>query len=179
MNYSKIEIDFEKLFQLAQKNQEIELLENNLFTLYLLNRNNYDIRRFFHNRQLSTDQKMKLFENSFGQPTSKLFYHLLYLIIDKKLYHKIYYIYEGFSKIVNRKDNRIIIQIYTAIPLSTLILQNIKPRLETLFQKKITLKNFIDAGLLGGMYLKLPNGKIFDFTYKSMLLSLKFHLMEK
>lgn len=174
-----IEIDFKKLFELASDRNEVEILENNLFDLYQLNRSNYDIRHLLHNTRINNQHKIELLKKVFGVNASKLFYELIFLLMSQKMIHKIYYIYEGFSKIVNEETNRIIIQLVTPLSLPMPVIQELKPKLENVFQKKVTLKNSIDPSLLGGMYLKLPNGKIFDFSYKKSLLNLKYYLMEK
>lgn len=173
---TKIEIDFEALFQLAQERNEVEMLENNLFNLYLLNRNHYDVRRLFHNRLIHYQTKLQILEKIFGPQTSKLFYMVVYLLIEHKMMHKIYYAYEGFSRVANQKLNRMMIQLHTSILLNSHDIQGIQEKLESIFNKQIKLIHLLDSDLIGGMYLKLPNGEVYDFSYQKQLLDLKYFL---
>ena len=179
MSQKNLKINFEKLLELAQERGEVKLLESNLFNLYQLNRTDYHLRRLFHNRRLSNQEKMNILEKLFGFSASSLFYALISLLLEKQLDHKIYYIYEGYTKVVQEKLNIIIVQAFTAVPINLHLFQTLKPELERILDRNIILKNFVNPDLLGGIYLKLPNGKIYDFTYQKELENLKFYLLEK
>ncbi len=146
MNRKIPEINFERLYDMAVERDEVSVLENNLFNLYHLNRHNYEIRRIFHNRRLLIDEKLEFIKRFFGTgvTVSKLFYDIVYILLKYKLDHKMYYIYEGYSKVVEEKGNKIIVQVYTAIPVDILLFQEIKQTLAESLGKKVILKNFID-----------------------------------
>lgn len=174
-----IELNFEAIFQLAEKKNEVGDLENSLLQLYLLNRNHYDTRRLLNSRWIPTSVKLSILEKIFGPKTPQLFYNILYLLLEHNMAQKIYYAYMGFSNMVSQKTNRIIIQMNTAVSIPKERLSIFQEQLEKTMHKKITLINAVDANLVGGMYLKLPNGQIYDFSYKKALLNLKYYLSKK
>ncbi len=175
----KLIINYEKLFELANERHEVAILENNLFNLYQLTRTNISIRRLLYNKILSPDQKLQQLQKLFGFNASKLFYELIYLLLTKNQIFSIYSVYSHFSNIVKEKLNMIIIQAISPILLSIENKKALKNILEITLNKKIILKNFVDPTLLGGLILKLPDGQIFDLSFKRNLENLKYYILEK
>jgi len=175
----KLEINFEKVFQLAQQRNEVEVLDNNLFNLYQLTRTNFQIRVLLSSKILSLDDKMKILQKLFGAHASKLFYELIYILLKNNQIFKLYHVSDKYSSLVRDKLNLIIIQVFTPFPLSIDAAAKLKQILENKIAKKITMKNFIDESLLGGIVIKLPNGRIYNLSYKQKINNLKYHLLER
>ncbi|MFA5879076.1 MAG: ATP synthase F1 subunit delta [Candidatus Margulisiibacteriota bacterium] len=175
----KLEIDFEKVFQLAQERNEVEILDNNLFNLYQLNRSNFQIRILFSSKILSFEDKMKIIQKLFGSHASKLFYELVYILLKNNQMYKLYHVTDKYSSIVREKLNLIIIQVFSAVPLTQDATEKLKQVLVAVTNKKVTLKNFIDPTLIGGWVIKFPDGKIYNLSYKEKLHDLKYYLLER
>ncbi len=174
-----VNIDFERMFTLAQQNKEVESLENNLFKLYQLQSKSYELRRMLQNEKMPDADKVKAICNFPGFMPSSLFEELLALTLKHNMADRIYYLDEGFHKILDVKLNRVTIQIMSAVELSDSILNEIKLKLEKMLTKTVVLRPSIDPNLLAGILLKLPDGKIFDFSYNRLLDNLKYFVMER
>ncbi len=175
----KVEINFDKVYDLAQSRGEVDLLESNLFTLYILYRNNYELRRLFHTKGASFSQKIETLAELSCFAPCKTFYELVYLLLEKEMWDRIFYVNEGFGKVVNQRLGRIIVQTFSAEPLSDELRTQLTNRLAQAVSKKVILKNKVDENLVGGLIVKFPNGKIYDFSIRRILSDFKFYLMEK
>ncbi len=175
-----VEIDFEKLYELASSRNEVDTLEHNIFALYLLFRHSYETRTLLMNTRISNNEKLDIIKDlpCFTSPNST-FFELLELLLENDMGNKMYYINENFSKVVSSKLNRILVQLFSAVPIPDSIESVINERLSKSLNKKVNLKNFVDPSLIGGMIIKLPDGKIYNFSYSKALSDIKFTLMEK
>ena len=174
-----VEIDFKKLLDLASSHSEIEPLEYNLFELYQLYRKNYQIRRLFRASWMKPEDKLATLKSLPCFVPSKVFEQLMGLIVANEMTDKIYYVYDGFGKVVDKELGRVIVQVFSSVQLSLAQTEEIKLALEKVLGKKISLKVFVDEGLVGGLIIKLSNGKIYDFTYKKLLSEFKHYMMER
>jgi len=111
--------------------------------------------------------------------SSTVFSEVIALLVEHKMFNKIYALFEGYAKVVNKKLNRIIVQVFSAVPLPDPLLKDMKDRLEFIVKKDVRLKLFVQPALVGGVMLKFPNGQIYDFSINKMLSNFKYHLMER
>lgn len=174
-----IELNYKKLFDLAQTRNEVDALEHNIFSLYLIYRNSLELRRLMLHQRLSNTEKIEMIKSFNCFRPSTLFFELLKLLLEHEMPDKLYSVHEGFSKIVSQKLNRIMVQVYSVIPLSDPIREKITQRLEVILKKTILLKNTVDATLIGGIIIKLPDGKIYNFSLNKALSDIKYSLTEK
>ena len=175
----KVEINFLKLYDVAEKNGDVDALDANVFVLYQLFRNNYELRMLFRSKALSNASKIDILMTLPCFEPSRTFYGVVHLLLEREIYDRIYYLSEGFSKIVNQKVGRIIVHTFSAQALSDSMKKQMTDQLERVLKKKVLLKNSVDANLVGGLIVKLPDRKIFDFSIRRILSDYKFYLMEK
>lgn len=175
----KVEINFVSLYELAQKNGDVDALDASIFTLYQLYRNSYELRKLLHSKVLGSEQKIEILKSLPCFEPSKTFYTVVYLLLEREIVDRIYYLSEGFSKVVNQKLGRIIVHTFSAQAISGGLKAQLTSQLEGILSKKVVLKNSVDPTLVGGFIVKLPDRKIYDFTVKRILSDYKFYLMEK
>ncbi len=172
-----IEINFEKLYTLALDSGQVDSLEHNIFTLYTLYRTSFQVRRLLLNTRLSSNEKIVILRELPCFKPSTVFESLTKLIIDNDMVNRLYYVRDGFSTVVSDKLNRVIVQIFSAATLSDTNLQEIKLKLEKVLGKGVMLQSSVNPALLGGIIIKLPNGKIWNFTFANALSNLKHSII--
>ena len=174
-----IEINFGKLYDLAHQSGQVDSLEHNIFTLYTLYRMSFQIRRLLLSTRLSSTEKIGILRELPCFQSSSVFESLTQLIIDNDMVNRLYYIRDGFSTVVSAKLNRVIVQIFSAVPLSDTMLQEIKQKLAPVIGKGVMLQSSVNPALLGGLIIKLPDGKIWNFTYGQALSNLRHSIIQK
>ena len=179
MKRSGVILDLEALYDLAQTRNEVDALEHNIFALYLLYRGTFDVRRLLFHERMSVYDKIEVMKQFPCFEPCTVFYDLLELLFEHDMIEKIYYVLESFNKVVTKRLNRMMVQVYSAVLLSDSLRREIKQKLATVFDKQIMLKNTVDPSIIGGIIVKLPNGKIFNFSYSKALSEIKYALMEK
>jgi len=173
------ELDFEKLYLMAEKKHQVDFLEHNILTAYLLYRGNFDFRKLLLSQRLTVEEKVNLLVTLPCFKESSLFFELIGMLLEKEKATKLFYVQEGFSKKVSEKINRIMVQVFTAVPLKDDMRNEIASKLELSLKKKVLIKSSVDPSLLGGIVIKLPNGKIYNFSFKNALSDLKCSITEK
>jgi ATP synthase F1 delta subunit len=174
-----LHIDFEKLYQLASQAGEVDALENNLLCIYLLYRKSISFRRLLVHQKLSISEKLKMIGEFPGLQKSGLFLELIGYLLSQDLGGQIYYLNEGFSKVVTHHLNRVTVQLFTAETVSETAKEEARLSLEKHLDQKVVLKVSVEPSILGGSIIKLPNGKIFDFSYNKALSDIKYTLIGK
>lgn len=173
----KLQIDFEKLFLLALKEQEAELLEANLYWLYTIDRSTTILKRLFGSSKLSSAEKIGILRSGMNQSTAKTFYNVIKLFLDNKAYTRISYLYKGYVALLNEKLDRIVITVRASSSLDQKTQDDIRAYLKKHLNKEIVLHCQVDPALIGGLILQSSDGKIYDFSYKKMLSDIKFYIL--
>ena len=172
-------VSFHRLYERANSRSEVADLQHDIFTLYYLYRHTYDMRRLLKHYRLTTEEKIQIISELPGFKKSKTFNELIYLLIETETTHKLYAIHEGFNKYVNDRDNAIIVQVFSAVPLSNHLEGKIAAQLEKSLAKKVLLQALINESLVGGIMLKLPGGKVYDFSLNKAFSDFKLRLLEE
>lgn len=179
MTTKTLEINLEQLFDMAQSRGETDAVENNLAVAAKLYRRSYEMRRLLKSDFLPKEEKIKILRELPYFEKSPLFFEFMLLVLETNLVEKLSSFQTGFSRIVCEKLNRLMIYLVTAVDLSDDEITGIRVQLEKLLSCTVYLHHSVDDHLVGGMILKLPDGKIFDFSYNRRLSDFKYFLMER
>jgi|GEM_PF-4120815 len=176
---TRIEISVEKLYKFASDKNELLELEFNIRALYFLFEQCFELRSLFKTQRLERAQKVALILEMPCFKKSVAFSELIKILIFCKLYSKIPSLYNRFSRLLASKSEKITVEITTVAPMDSKSQESITAQLEKEFNNKVLVKNLIDQSLIGGMIIKYPSGKIFDFSLNRKLNDLKYHLSQR
>lgn len=173
-----MDIDVLKLYELAKEKSETGVLFENIFSLYWLNRYSDAFRVLIRHPKLTvTDQVNILLSLPCFKPSNS-FEELLFSVLNHQLSDRIFMIHEEYAKVMDRVENVVIIQVFSSMSLSLEMKAFLKRHIESSVKKDIILYDFVQEDLVAGMIVKLPNGKIFNFTFDKVLSDMKYQLME-
>ena len=174
-----VQLDLEVICDTAQKNGQSEALAENLFLLALLLQKNYDVRSLLTHKSLSPAEKISIIKESPGFKSSPIFDEILYLLLKNNQIKTLPNVYEKISTILNEKQNQMLVHVETAIPLTEDFSNKISNQLADIFKKQIILKAFVNTELVAGILVKLPGGKVYDYSYERLLSDFKHYLRER
>ena len=155
------------LFELSGKDT-LEIKENFTMFIELLSG---DFKKFLESPAISKDNKKEVIKKSL-KDFNQTFIDFIYVVIDNNRCTFLEEMYSSFNKMVEVNNGLVIIDVYTAKPLTEQeeidIVQMIGPR----FPGKIKIHNILDGSLLGGMRIEC-NGDTIDQTFKTQMHKMK------
>jgi len=174
-----IQLDFDAICDQAQRNGESEALAENLFSLALLFQKNEEVRSLLTHKNLSPKEKVTIIKEIPGLKSSPIFDEVLFLLLENNKINTLQIVYDKISSLLNEKQNKMVVHVETAIPLSTEFSKKISDQLSDIFKKQIILKAFVNTDLIAGISVKLPGGKVYDYSYERLLSDFKHYLRER
>ena len=172
-------VSFERLYERAKSRSELSELQNNLFGVYYLYRHNNQARKLLSHKGIDNTQKVAMVTELPGFQSSRTFQELLYLLLEEGQLASLHRVHEGFNSYVEDKDNIIIVQLFSATELSEPLKLKVTQHLEKALKKRVVLKAFIDERLIAGVMIKLPGGKIYNFSLEKAISDFKIRLQEE
>jgi ATP synthase F1 delta subunit len=175
---SSTDILFEELYARAERRDEVGSLESNLVQLAFLFRTNFEFRQLIRSSQVPIEDRVQAIVELPGFSTCQTFIELLFVIISETYFNQIQQVCDQYTVMVNERRNRSLIVIVTPVALTEAAKTDVGQSLQPLFPRPIALRNEVDPSLITGTLIRLPNGKIFDFSAKKQLSDFKSYLME-
>ncbi len=172
-------VSYERLYERAKGRSEVAELQNNLFGVYYLYRHNNQARKLLSHKGIAIEEKIAIINQLPGFKTSKTFQELLFLLLNENEMASLHRVHEGFNSYVEEKDNVIVIQVFSATELTEALKAKITQKLENALKKKVLLRAFIDEKLIAGILIKLPGGKIYNFSLEKAISDFKIRLLEE
>lgn len=168
-------INFDKVYQLAQKKQQALGLEKelSLFLNILLTQNEFLF--FLENNRLSFSVKKEFIEKNL-KGFSPLSLKLILFFIEKRKIRSFDQLANGYMRYVSEKEKITFIEATVSTPLTQETTAKLTAVLEKKYQNKIILKKKVNPKILGGMILKILGGRILDLSLRTKLDHLKYHL---
>ncbi|WLR48925.1 F0F1 ATP synthase subunit delta [Halobacillus litoralis] len=161
------------LFQLAQERKKVEQIGEELRTVREVLRGNPSVYTFLKHPKITTEDKKRVFSNSFQGMTTEVL-NTLNLIVDR---HREDLIIDMISEFLTKIDNQKGIAeatVYSVRELSDDEKQQISKTFAPKVEKQsLNITNIIDSSLLGGIRVKIGN-RIFDGSVSG-----KLHRMER
>lgn len=179
MSAALLDIDYSKLYSLASQRSETSELTQNMYFLDQLLSENYDVRYLLSFGDFSVEQRIRTLLEIPGFCSSETFEELLALILVHRQIVSFHIVYERFiSDLVTHHDFSLV-EAVLPVSVSPSFLEEIAATLQGVIGKKVILKTRVDETLVGGVVLRLPDGKIFDYSYKKQMCDFKSYVMEK
>jgi F-type H+-transporting ATPase subunit delta len=179
MSATLLDIDYSKLYSLAsQRNETSELTQNMYFLDQLLSKN-YDVRYLLTVTDISSERRIRTLLEIEGFLPCKTFEDLVALILEHRQIVSFHAVYDRYVSDLVANHDFSIVEAILPVQVSTSFLDEITVMLHKALGKKVILKTRVDETLVGGIVLRLPNGKIFDYSYKKQMCDFKSYVMEK
>lgn len=166
------------LYQVAEEKNKVDEYLNDLRFICDLIDNNKEFYEVIKHPQISTKNKKKTFINIFKGKIDEELLSFLLILIEKD---RILFIREKLNemeKINREKNNTLLANVKSAVPLLDDELDKLKKKLEKKYNKKIIITTEVDRSLLGGLYVRVGNDVI-DGTVKSKLHEMKDIMLKR
>jgi len=161
------------IYEIAEEKGKVESYLSELKEVGSIIASNEDLLQVLKHPQISTTKKKEIFTDVFKNALNEDLISFLMILIEK---HRILFlseILEEAGSIHLERNNTLLANIKTVVPLKTSEKDNLVSKLEKLYKKTIILNEEIDSSIIGGVYVRVGNDVI-DGTIKS-----KFEDMRK
>jgi len=166
------------LYKVAEEKGNVEQYLEELRNIVALINNDKDFLQLIKHPQVSTSSKKKLFEQVFKGKINDDLLSFLLVLIDKGRILQLDGKLKEMEKIHLEKNNKVVADVTTVIPLAGEERKNLIEKLEKKFNKKVLLEEHIDSSILGGVYVKVDN-EVIDGTVKSKLEEMKKLMLKR
>lgn len=163
-------LDVDKLYQIA--GSDSEKLEEELCDFAGQLSQNLELKGIFEAETLSSTDKMSLFKELYPQ-SSSLFRRLIGLLIKEKLFSKLNWLAEEFSKLAAQKSGRQSVEVISALTLTP----KEREGLQAALGEKAHLRYRIDERIIGGLRLHWEEGRVFDASLEGFLKQMKEQIL--
>jgi F-type H+-transporting ATPase subunit delta len=146
------------LFELAQRASGGDALESTLGELediMELARQDAALNEFLASRVLPTADRKRSLEAMFRGNISDLTLHFLLLLNDKNRLSHLPAIIAALDQLVQEAVGRIEVDVYTASPIETEQLRQIKEQLQQILNRETIVHPYTDESMLGGVRLRV------------------------
>lgn len=164
------------IYEIAQSKNAVDRYIEDLKDICDVLYGNEDFYKIIVHPQISTSDKKKTFKKAFQGKIDDELLNFLLLLIEKD---RIGFLKEKvvqLEKIYLEKQNMIIAQVKSVIPLSEYQTNKLTENLEKKFNKKIILKQEIDKSIIGGLYVVVGD-EVIDGSVKSQLQQIKSQVL--
>lgn len=162
----------ESLFGLAEVEDQVDRLEDELFEFGKLLQDNFQVKEFLLDEKRPAEAKHKFLSEIIKPEASTLLKNELNILVEQNRAALISKVIEVFLELVKTKKNRLLAEVVTAVPLTPELQQKIGQRLSKMTEKNVSVKNTVDQSIVGGMVIK-AEGKVVNLSIERRLESLK------
>ena len=166
------------LYEIGEQKNRVESILQDLREIVDIIYNNKEFQDVIKHPQISTSRKKEIFSNVFKGKVDDELLSFLILLIEKE---RILYIDEiliEFERIHLEKNNTVVAQVKTVVPLIEDEKHKLKSKLESIYNKNIIMNEELDATIIGGVYVRVGNDVI-DGTIKAKLDDMKKLMLKR
>ncbi|MFU0824861.1 F0F1 ATP synthase subunit delta [Clostridium sp.] len=154
------------LYEIAEKNGKVEEYIKELKEIFDLIKTNEELLSVVKHPEITTSQKKRVFKSIFKGKVDDYILGFLLILIEKD---RILYLEEKINeleKIHLEKNNILVAHVKSVIPLNEDEKSALIEKLKKKYSKNIILKEEIDKGIIGGLYVRVGDDVI-DGTIKT------------
>lgn len=160
------------LYKVAQEKGQVDEYLQELEEVVAAIHANEDFLKLIKHPQVSTSNKKKLFESAFKGKVNDDILSFLLLLIQKGRISELDGKLNEFKKIHLEKNNTVVAKVKTVVPLLEDEKNDLINKLQKKYSKKVILKEEIDKGIIGGVYVQVDN-EVIDGTVKLKIEEMK------
>lgn len=166
------------LYEVGEENNKVDKYISDFEDIVTLIKTNNDIQQIIKHPKMSTSVKKQMFTDIFQGKIDKELLSFLLLLVEKKRIHEVDGILNQLREISLEKNNKVIAEIKTVIPLTDDERKALTEKLSKKYNKTIILREIIDESIIGGVYVRVGDDVI-DGTIKYKLESMKKVMLEE
>lgn len=165
------------LYRAAEEKGKVEEYLSDLGQIVELCKGNEDIKNIIKHPEVSTARKRQIFTSIFKDKIDDELLSFLLILIDKGRILHIEEKYTEMQKIHLDKNNTLLAQVKTVVPLTESERKELVLKLEKKYSKKIILDEKVDENIIGGVYVRVGDD-IIDGTIKTKLAEMKKNILK-
>ncbi|MCR4880614.1 MAG: ATP synthase F1 subunit delta [bacterium] len=156
------------LWKIAEENNEIEKMGEELKTISDTISQNPDIIGFFVNPTIKIEDKKDVLENSFENRVDKELYNFLNVLVDKGRMFLLSDIQTLYFQKIAEKQNILDVEVQSVIELDDTMKNLLSEKLKKITGMNINIINTLDADIIGGVVLRF-GGNVIDGSVRTQL----------
>ncbi|MFL0195547.1 F0F1 ATP synthase subunit delta [Clostridium sp. WILCCON 0269] len=160
------------LYQIAEEKGKIEEYLEELNDVADLINDNVELLGFMEHPEISTSAKKEALTNVLQGKINEDILSFLLVLIDKGRINELHGKLREMGRIYLEKNNTVIAKVKTVIPLEDDEREALVEKLKKKFNKEVLIKEELDPGIIGGVYVEVDN-VVIDGTIKSKLSEMK------
>ncbi|MDG2187533.1 MAG: F0F1 ATP synthase subunit delta [Hyphomicrobiales bacterium] len=161
------------IFELANENEILDQVSNDLFTLEKAIIDSKDLRRLISSPTFSSDEQMQVMEQILNkQKATDIIKNFINVLIKNRRINILVSIIGGFNLLILSNSGEVRAEVTSAQDLSMEQLDGIKSNLKKLTEKEIKLETKLDPEIMGGIIVKIGSQMI-DTSVSTKLNNLK------
>ena len=176
---AQLNLEFGELYARSVRRNELDKVESDLVQLALLFKTNFDFRGFIRSTQVPIEDRVQQVVSLTGFSVAQTFIELLFVILSEGYFNQIQQISDKLTGMISERTGRYLVVLTTSFSLEEMSLTEVQGRLSSVLSQPVVLRNDVDSTLIAGSVLRLPDGKVYDFSIKRQLSEFKSYLMEK
>jgi F-type H+-transporting ATPase subunit delta len=165
------------LFEMAQAENAVSRVEEELFRLRELLKTNPALLEFLKNPNIKREGKRQALTEIFENRAHPLVLNALLTLTDQDRISRILHIIEEFSAIAAESRQKVSGEITTAVPLDDATLRRLAGELSKITGKNVQLFQRVDASILGGAVIKVGE-QVIDASLRRKLNEIREKLVK-
>ncbi len=174
-----VSIDFDKICSQSEASGQTEAIARNLFSLSSLFQKNNEFRELLTHKRLDAKEKLALVKELPGLMPSPLFDTVFELLIQSNQITSLSGVSDKINTCLSEAHRTLLVHVETAIDLSPSFETGLIEQLKLIFNQKIILTTSVNPELIAGIVVKLPGGKVYDYSYDRLLSNVNHYLRER
>jgi F-type H+-transporting ATPase subunit delta len=158
----------EAIFAVAQAEDELEQVEDELFRFGKTVESRSDLREALSNPQLPADRKRALVQDLLGDRASRHTAGLLGFLIDQGRGRELPGIVAMLAEVAAARRQATLAEVRTAVPLDAARRDRLLNALERAMGRPVELKVLVDPSVIGGVVVRVGD-QVFDGTVRRKL----------
>ncbi|GGF91895.1 F0F1 ATP synthase subunit delta [Paenibacillus abyssi] len=160
------------LFELAQQNNVVSDVEDQLMLVVRALEGDADIVKFLVSPNISTDKKIDLVKQALSGKVSEMVIQTIELLISRGRNDIIGEVYSAYKKVAGEALGQADAIVYTAKQLPEDEMQKIGIRFGAMIGKKIRVEQIVEPALLGGIQVRIGD-RLYDGSLSGKLARLE------
>ena len=166
------------LYRVAEEKGKVDQFLDELKMIVGLISQDENLKTLIEHPSISTSNKKKFLENIFKGKIEEDVLSFIKLLLEKGRILEIGSMLKQMEAIYLEKHNTSIAEVKTVIPMLEDEKSELVNNLQKKFKRTIILKEELDAGILGGIFVKIDN-EVIDGTVKSKIEEMKKIMLKR